>query len=155
VTIAFVPASDRRHVHFLFLSALLPQPTDWQITAKIFLVAPSYLYSNNTINKFKNKGVSDGINPFKEYKIYIVNHNIDDLHIPVKTSISIANTLSDAKGLTQDLATNLYRQSHPKISKNIDFKQVLSQLKQNRTEVIQKKLAALHQLKVKFQETQI
>jgi hypothetical protein len=22
---------------------LLPQPTDWQITAKIFLVAPSYL----------------------------------------------------------------------------------------------------------------
>jgi hypothetical protein len=114
-----------------------------------------WLYSNNTINKFKNKGVSDGINPFKEYKIYIVNHNIDDLHIPVKTSISIANTLSDAKGLTQDLATNLYRQSHPKISKNIDFKQVLSQLKQNRTEVIQKKLAALHQLKVKFQETQI
>ncbi len=44
MTSAFVPASDRRHVHFLCLSGLLPQATVWQITAKMFLVAPGYLF---------------------------------------------------------------------------------------------------------------
>ena len=111
-----------------------------------------WLYTKN-IEKFKNKGVGDGVNPFKERKSYIVSRNIEGLHIPIRATISMANTLSDSKGLIPDSKTGLNRHHFLKISNSFEYEHVLDQFILNRAQVIQHKMTAFYQLKERLKPT--
>lgn len=124
------------------------------ITANGLWLEPGryWLYTKN-IEKFKNKGVSDGLNPFKERKSYIVIRNIEGLHIPIFASISMANTLSDSKGLMPDSKTGLNRHHFLNISNSFEYKHVLDQFILNRAQVIQHKMTAFYKLKKRLKPT--
>ncbi|CAM4083910.1 hypothetical protein KESI111651_01805 [Kerstersia similis] len=105
-----------------------------------------WLYSDN-VDKFSNLGISDGVHPFKEKKIYVTGRQIDSLHIPVRITIDLPGSSSDAKTAIRDEASALTRLRFVEITQDTSYNTILSMLERNRRETIPAKLRAFHQLK--------
>lgn len=105
-----------------------------------------WLYSDS-VEKFSNLGVSDGIHPFNERKIYTTARKIGGLHIPMRVGIDMAGSMSDAKAAVREDTSGLTRLHPVEIVEGMRYDAVLSELGKNRRETIPVKLEAFRCLK--------
>ncbi len=106
-----------------------------------------WLYSD-TVQKFSNQGVGDGIQPFKERKIFVTSRQVDGLHIPMRVGLDMADTMSDAQeAIEQD---GLMRLRGTQIKAGMNYEEILGRLERNRRETLPLKLAAFKRLKTRF-----
>ncbi|MDO9179522.1 MAG: hypothetical protein Q7U16_14570 [Agitococcus sp.] len=60
-----------------------------------------WLYSNN-VEKFRNRSIGDGAQPFQDRSFHVATRQIDDLHIPIKASVRMDKSMSHVRTLHQD-----------------------------------------------------
>lgn len=105
-----------------------------------------WLYGDK-VEKFSNRGVGDGVAPFNEHKVCVVNREIEGLHIPIKATLDLAGSMSDAYGVKYDEASGLIRQPSVGMVHEMDFGEVLKQLNNHREQAIPIRLRAFRALR--------
>lgn len=105
-----------------------------------------WLYSSS-VEKFRNRGIGDGTNPFKDRSVHVASRWIDGLHIPIRAQIDLASSMSDATDLIRDEAAGLARQRPVGIRDATRFEDVLKALERNRRIAVPEKLAAFERLR--------
>ena len=105
-----------------------------------------WLYADN-VEKFKNRSVGDGRNPFKDHSIHVLSQEISGLHIPMKLTVRMDNSMSTARAMALDIGTGIIRQRLIEIGDQTSFSDVLDQLEDNRKLSNPQKMKAFYHLK--------
>jgi hypothetical protein len=113
----------------------------------LWLEPGRYWLYDDAVSKFSNSGIGDGVQPFKEKRIGVSTRKIDGLHVPVRLSVSLANSMSDIHGLRWDSVAGLFRQRSAEVTAGMAYGDVLEMLEGNRREAIPVKLQAFQLLK--------
>ncbi|CAM3018862.1 hypothetical protein SPZE110945_01150 [Sphingomonas zeae] len=110
-----------------------------------------WLYSE-TIEKFRNRSIGDRARPFKDRRHHVTSRCIDDLHIPVRTSIRLERSMSDLRSLDvqDDLEGSIILQRLTRRDSSHSFVSTLLQLEQNRHAAIPHRLRAFADLKFRL-----
>jgi hypothetical protein len=89
-----------------------------------------WLYSD-AVEKFRNRSVGDQKHPFKDHSIHVVHRKIGELHVPIRSTLRMAKTMSPSRSLTTDSDTGLIRQRLIEIGNTTTVEEVLEALEQN------------------------
>lgn len=106
-----------------------------------------WLYSNK-IEHFRNRGVGDRRTPFKDHAIHVASRKIDELHIPIKKTIWMQRSMSQAISIEIDHDTGLHRQNLVEVGDKSSFSSILDQLEENRKLSIPNKIQAFEDLRL-------
>lgn len=109
-----------------------------------------WLYSS-AVEKFRNRGIGDGVHPFKDRRIHVSSRRIGGLHIPIRAEIDLGGSMSDATSLVSEEA-GFARQCHAGVSNATRFGDVIKALETNRRCAIPEKLAAFESLRSRMAE---
>jgi hypothetical protein len=107
-----------------------------------------WLYSE-IVEKFRNRGVSDRVKPFKDHAIHVTSRKIGDLHIPIRMTIRMDRTMSDTRSVIDDVHVGIARQSLIEVGNASSFVGVLEQLDVNQKTSISKRIRAFEDLRVR------
>lgn len=105
-----------------------------------------WLYSQ-TVEKFKNRGIGDGVKPFRERKVYVTSRVMAGLHIPVRAVLELSGSMSDAKDTELNVESGLVMQRFVEISKTTGYGDILAKLDTNREQSVPRKLEVFQQLR--------
>lgn len=89
-----------------------------------------WLYSD-AVEKFRNRSVGDQKHPFKDHSIHVVHRKIGELHVPIRSTLRMAKTMSPSRSLTMDSDTGLIRQRLIEIGNATTVEEILETLEQN------------------------
>ena len=104
-----------------------------------------WLYSDD-VEKFKNRSIGDGVQPFKEQAHYVASRLIGDLHIPIMASVRMAKSLSYIRTL-HDAGEGIVKQRLIERSWTSSFLETLNLLESSRRTTTPKRLKAFEDLK--------
>lgn len=65
----------------------------------LWLEPGRYWLHSDGIDKFRNRSVGDRKRPFRDHAIYVASRRIDGLHVPVRMTLKMDRTMSDARCL--------------------------------------------------------
>jgi hypothetical protein len=105
-----------------------------------------WLYSED-VEKFRNRSVGDQRQPFKDHAIHVVNRQLGELHVPIRTTLRMDRTMSPSRSLTTDADNGLIRQRLIEISNATTVEQVLDELEQNQQRSTPIRMAAFADLR--------
>jgi hypothetical protein len=114
-----------------------------------------WLYSEAGIDKFRNRGVGDCRQPFRDHAIHVASRRFGDLHVPVRTTLRMDRTMSATRSLDTDAETGVIRQSLIEVGDATTFGQVLDQLETNHRQSIPARMNAFVDLREKLDATRI
>lgn len=113
----------------------------------LWLEPGRYWLYGDAVEKFSNSGVGDGVAPFNERKVYVASRLIDGLHVPVKATLDLAGSMSDARGAEHDAASGIVRQPSVEMTEEMDYAAILARLSEHRDHAVPRKLAAFQALR--------
>ncbi len=107
-----------------------------------------WLYSDQ-VEKFKNRSISDGNQPFKDRSFHIAIRQLGDLHIPIRTSLRLDKSMSDVRALDlePDNFTNFIRQRLIERNETTTYSETLDMLEANKANATPQRLEAFMRLK--------
>ena len=103
-----------------------------------------WLYSDG-IEKFRNRSVGDRKRPFQSHAIHVTSRPIGDLHVPVRMTIQMERTMSDAYSLSLG-DEGLVEQRMVEVGAGSSYASVLDDLGTNRRIYVPKRMAAFNRL---------
>lgn len=111
-----------------------------------------WLYSDD-VEKFRNRSVGDQKQPFKDHAIHVVNRQLGELHVPIRSTLRMERTMSPSRSLTTDADTGLIRQRLIEIGDATTVEEVLDKLEQNQQRSTPIRMAAFADLRERMRST--
>jgi len=90
-----------------------------------------WLYSDD-VEKFRNRSVGSQQQPFKDHALHVVSRQLGELHVPIKVTLRMEQTMSPSRSLTSDPDSGLIRQCLIEIGNVTTVAEVLNELEQNK-----------------------
>lgn len=111
-----------------------------------------WLYSDQVV-KFRNRSIGHENNPFKDRSFHVVSRPIGDLYIPIRTSLRMDRSMSDARALDNNSESHvgLVRQRLIKRDSAATYSRTLDLLEVNRSISTPQRLEAFVRLKQLFE----
>lgn len=103
-----------------------------------------WLYSDG-IDKFRNRGVGDRKRPFQSHAIHVTSRPIGDLHVPVRMTIQMERTMSDAYSL-EPADDGPIEQCMVEVDAGSSYALILDDLSANRNMHVPTRMAAFRRL---------
>lgn len=103
-----------------------------------------WLYSDG-VDKFRNRSVGDRSRPFRDHAIHVTNRRVGDLHVPVRMTLRMEKTMSDARSLSH-ASDGMIEQHMVEVSAESSYSSVLDALGTNRSLHVPTRLAAFRRL---------
>lgn len=103
-----------------------------------------WLYSDG-VDRFRNRSVGDRRCPFRDHKIHVTKRRMGDLHVPVRMTLRMEKTMSDARSLLH-ASDGIIEQHVVEVSHQSSFSSILEELGINRSLHTPTRLAAFKQL---------
>ena len=114
-----------------------------------------WLYSEAGIDKFRNRGVGDRRQPFRDHAVHVSSRQLGELHVPVRTTLRMDRTMSATRSLDIDAEVGVTRQTLIEVGDATTFGQVLDQLGRNHQQSIPARMNAFVDLRDKFEAARI
>jgi hypothetical protein len=114
-----------------------------------------WLYSEGGVDKFRNRGVGDRRQPFRDHAIHVVNRRLGGLHVPVRATLRMDRTMSATRSLDIDAEVGVTRQTLIEVGDATTFGQVLDQLERNHRQYIPARMNAFVDLREELDATRI
>lgn len=110
-----------------------------------------WLYSDR-VEKFRNRGVGDRLNPFKDRAIHVADRRLGDLHVPIRRTIRMDRSMSDIRTLVaeHDDDGGIFRQQTIEIAKDTEFAEILAAIERNRLYSTARRASAFGALKARL-----
>lgn len=121
----------------------------------LWLEPGRYWLYGQAVEKFKNRGIGDGVQPFRERKVYVASRMIEGLHIPVRAALDLSGSMSDAKSMELDARSGLVVQRFVEIADTMGYADTLARLDANRKHSVPRKLEAFQQLRDRMKESSL
>jgi hypothetical protein len=112
----------------------------------LWLEPGRYWLFGDTVEKFRNRGVGNRRDPFRDHAMVVSSRAIGDLYIPIRSTIRMERTMADSRKLIEEYDEGLIRQKMVEIGANTTFEQVLAQLEENRKQSVPRRMLAFRQL---------
>ena len=104
-----------------------------------------WLYSDG-IEKFRNRGIGDRRQPFKDHAIHVASRQLDKLHVPIKATLRMETTMSPLRSLRRNPQNGLIHQHLMETGSSTPFTEILSGLETNARSAIPIRMAAFRNL---------
>lgn len=105
-----------------------------------------WLYSDR-LERFRNRGIGRGQNPFMDHSMHVAVKKIGDLHIPFKLNFSMDRSMSDARAITYCSDSGLYRQKIVELTSKQELNNILETLECNRKIYIPQRIRKFERLR--------
>lgn len=112
----------------------------------LWLEPGRYWLFDNTVEKFRNRGVGNRRDPFRDHAMLVSSRTIGDLYIPIRSTIRMERTMADSRSLIEECDGGLIRQMMVEIGADTTFEQVLAQLEANRKQSVPRRMLAFRHL---------
>jgi hypothetical protein len=90
-----------------------------------------WLYSD-VVEKFRNRGIGNRTDPFKDHAIHVISRQIDLLHVPIRVTLRMDRSMSDVRTLDAQAGSPIIRQRMIEAGRDTKFDSVLGILEHNR-----------------------
>lgn len=104
-----------------------------------------WLYSDG-IEKFRNRGIGDRRQPFKDHAIHVASRQLDELHVPIRATLRMETTMSPLRSLRSNPESGLIHQYLIETGSSTPFAEILSGLEANSRNATQIRMAAFRTL---------
>ncbi len=118
----------------------------------LWLEPGRYWLFSDAVERFRNRSVGDGATPFKNHAIQVVTRRLGDLHIPIRATLRMDQTMSDLRSLTPPNEAGLARQRLVEVGAEARFSDVLDQLEENRKLSTSQRILAFRVLQQAMEE---
>lgn len=112
----------------------------------LWLEPGRYWLFDKTVEKFRNRGVGNRRDPFRDHAMVVSSRAIGGLSIPIRSTVRMERTMADSRKLIEECDEGLIRQKMVEIGANTTFEQVLAQLEENRKQSVPRQMLAFRQL---------
>lgn len=89
-----------------------------------------WLYSND-VEKFRNRSVGSQQQPFRDHALHVVSRQLGELHVPIKVTLRMEQTISPSRSLITDPDSGLIRQRLIEIGNATTVGEILGEVEQN------------------------
>ena len=93
----------------------------------LWLEPGRYWLYNEQIEKFRNRSIGDGRNPFKDTSYHVTSRKVGDLHLPIRTVVRMNKSMSNIRWLSTE-ADGLVRQHLIPIGTRTTFAEYLEMI---------------------------
>lgn len=108
-----------------------------------------WLYSD-AVERFRNRSVGDRLSPFRDHAVQVASRRIGDLHIPIKATLRMDRTMSDARAIVPDPESGIARQELVELGGATAFADVLHLLDDNRRRWVPERMRAFDALRLRM-----
>lgn len=112
----------------------------------LWLEPGRYWLYDDSIKKYANKGLRNEKYPLNEFKTFIKNIKVDGFSIPVKRTISLANSLSDLLSIEEGCRNAVYLRKIL-LSSDTSYLQVMEEIRSNNSFSADVKMSAFNEMK--------
>ncbi|RIJ26273.1 hypothetical protein D1224_01250 [Henriciella barbarensis] len=107
-----------------------------------------WLYSDK-VEKFRNRSIGNGADPFKEKSVHVASRRLGDLHVPIIVSQQLDQSMSNLRSLqvSQESSESSVQQHLVEQSRSDTYASILEQLETNRRVSTPQRLQAFRSLK--------
>lgn len=98
----------------------------------LWLEPGRYWLYGNEVEKFRNRSIGDRVNAFRDHSIHVASRRIGNLHIPIRVTLQMDKSMSDARTLQVDSRSGIVLQRLLEVRSDTPFESVLDHLERNR-----------------------
>lgn len=109
-----------------------------------------WLYSDS-VEKFRNRSVGNRILPFADHAIHVASRKLGELHVPIRITLRMEKTMSDARTITDDNCAGIARQQLVEIGEQTLFTDVLELLENNQRLSAPRRMQAFRDLQTNLE----
>ena len=111
----------------------------------LWLEPGRYWLHSDGVDKFRNRSVGDRKRPFRDHAIHVTSRQMGDLHVPVRMTLRMEGTMSDARSLAP-AGDGLIEQHMVEIGAASSYASVLDALAENRRAHVPTRMEAFRRL---------